>query len=265
MLDALYIGATGMQAQQLNVDTIANNLVNANTPGFKKGRVSFVDLVVKDTSEPLSAAAGLDTVPALLERLPSGAGVGVARTARTFELGDLRKTHAPFDLAIQGDGFLEVTRPDGSSAYLRGGSLKVNRDGLLASALGDALRPAIAIPENTQTLTIDRDGTVWVKTAGQAQPVEAGRLELVRFISPAGLEPVGEGLYRSSAESGEPTPLRAGEDGAGTLVQGFLEGSNVRMVDEMVNLMLAQRAYEASVKVVQASDEMLGLVNALRK
>lgn len=265
MLDALYIGATGMQAQQLHVDTIANNLVNANTPGFKKGRASFVDLVVGQRSQPLPGAVGPDAMPGLLDIVPTGAGVGVARLSKAFDLGDLRKTDAPFDLAIQGDGFLEVSRSDGSIAYTRGGSLRVNRDGLLATAAGDPLRPAISIPDNVQALTIERDGSVMVRSSGQAQPVEVGRLELVRFVSPSGLQAVGEGLYRGGPESGEAIPMRAGEDGAGVFAQGFLEGSNVRMVDEMVNLMLAQRAYEASVKVVQASDEMLGLVNALRK
>ena len=260
MLDALYIGATGMQAQQLNVDTIANNLVNANTPGFKKGRVSFVDLIVNDSSR-MPVGSALEAMP----QLPSAAGVGIARLTKTFDAGDLRKTDAPFDVAIQGDGFIEVSLPDGGVAYMRGGTLKVNRDGLLSNAAGDPLRPGITIPENTQAMTIARDGAVMVQVAGQADPVEVGRLDLVRFVSPAGLEALGEGMYRTSADSGEAIALRAGEDGAGVFAQGFLEGSNVRMVDELVNLMLAQRAYEASVKVVQASDEMLGLVNAMRK
>lgn len=264
MLDALYIGATGMQAQQLNVDTIANNLVNANTPGFKKGRVSFVDLIVNDSSR-MPVASALEALPALMPQLPSAAGVGIARLTKTFDAGDLRKTDAPFDVAIQGDGFIEVSLPDGGVAYMRGGTLKVNRDGLLSNAAGDPLRPGITIPENTQAMTIARDGAVMVQVAGQADPVEVGRLDLVRFVSPAGLEAIGDGMYRTSADSGEAIALRAGEDGAGVFAQGFLEGSNVRMVDEMVNLMLAQRAYEASVKVVQASDEMLGLVNAMRK
>lgn len=264
MLDALYVGATGMQAQQLNVDTIANNLVNANTPGFKKGRVSFVDLMVNEAAR-LSASSGVDGILNMNDGPRSGAGVGVASLSKTFELGDMRKTDSAFDIAIQGDGFIELSMVDGSRAFMRGGTFKINRDGLLSNSAGDPLKPGITIPENTQTLTIARDGKVLVQVAGQATPSEAGQLDLVRFVSPTGLTALGEGIYRSTAESGEAIPMRAGEDGAGVFAQGFLEGSNVRMVDEMVNLMLAQRAYEASVKVVQASDEMLGLVNALRK
>jgi flagellar basal-body rod protein FlgG len=264
MLESLYIGATGMQAQQFNLDAIANNLVNVNTPGFKKGRVSFVDLVVSGSANA-SPLAQADALTALVDRVSSGAGVGISRLARSFEIGDLRKTDAPFDVAIQGDGFIEVALPDGGVAYMRGGSLKINKDGLLANSAGEPLRPNIPIPPNVQTMTIERDGTVLIRVAGEADSVEAGRIELVRFVSTAGLEALGEGTYRSTIDSGEAIPIRAGDDGAGGFAQGFLEGANVRMVDEMVNLMLAQRAYEASVKVVQASDEMLGLVNAMRK
>lgn len=264
MFDALSIAATGMQAQQLNVDTIANNLANVNTTGYKKGRVSFSDLMVRETTRMTEANGTVDN--ALLGNfLRTGAGVGIASTAKLFDMGDLKKTDSAFDVAIQGDGFIEVSMPDGSRAYTRGGTLKVNRDGQLATQAGYALKPGINIPDNAQSLTLQSDGRVLVQVPGQSTPVEAGQLELVRFANPQGLVAQGEGLYRAVEASGEPINGKAGEDNMGTLAQGFLEGSNVKLVDEMVNLMVAQRAYEASAKVVQASDDMLGMINALRK
>jgi flagellar basal-body rod protein FlgG len=266
MLDALYIAATGMQAQQLHVDTIANNLVNVATPGFKKGRVSFTDLMMREAVQVLPAASGdgaetgpLGTVPRL------GTGVGLARVAKAFDQGELKQTGSMFDVAIQGDGFLEVMRPDGSRAYSRGGTLRVNVDGVLVSSSGHPLAPGIQLPANATGFAIGNDGQVLISVPGQGRPVEAGQLELVRFANPGALQALGDNLYAASDASGEPMAARPGEDGLGTLAQGYLEGSNVNMVDEMVNLMVAQRAYEASVKVVQASDEMLGMVNALRK
>ncbi|USX18351.1 flagellar basal-body rod protein FlgG [Oxalobacteraceae bacterium OTU3REALA1] len=257
MNDAFYIGATGMQAQQLNVDTIANNLVNANTNAFKKARVSFTDLVAGGAAAP--AAAG---DPGLLRALQKvGAGVGVVNTSRQFDAGDLKKTGVPLDVAIQGDGFLEVAMPDGSKAYTRGGSLKVNRDGLLATEAGYPLKPAIAVPDAMQSINIGTDGRVQITAAGQDAPLDAGQLELVRFAYPGQLSAQGDNLYRATDASGA---ALAG-DGAGQLAQGFVETSNVKMVDEMTNLMLAQRAYESSLKIVQASDEMMGLVNNMRK
>ena len=260
MFDALSIGATGMQAQQLNVETIANNLANANTVGFKKGRVGFTDLMVREAAragQPVSAEA------ATAQRL--GAGVGVTSVSKVFDSGELKKTDAPLDLAIRGDGFIEVMMADGSSSFIRGGSLQVNKDGMLANAAGLPLKSQIAIPDNAQSVSIGADGRVLVTLPNQSTPIEAGRIDLVRFASPSQLASQGDNLYRATDASGEPALARAGEDGAGTLAQGYLESSNVKMVDEMVNLMLAQRAYEASLKVVQAADEMLGLVNNLRK
>lgn len=264
MFDSLYIGSTGMQAQQLNVDTIANNLANVNTAGFKKGRVSFSDLMVRGAARLAQPAADVQTGP--LAAIPgAGAGVGVASMSRLFDMGDIKKTDSPMDIAIQGSGFLEVTMPDGSRAYTRGGTLRVNQDGFLATHSGHPLKPGIAIPDNAQAVIIGSDGRVQVRLPGQSAGLEAGQLELVRFASPQGLLAQGDSLYRSSDASGEAMAGRAGEDGMGTIAQGVLEGSNVKMVEEMVNLMIAQRAYEASVKVVQASDEMLGMVNGLRK
>lgn len=258
MFDALYIGATGMQAQQARVDTIANNLANVNTPAFKKGKVSFSDLVVT-TAAPGNGDAGVFAVAT------SAVGVQLAAVTKVFDAGDLKKTDGPLDIAIAGDGFLELAMPDGSRAFTRGGTLKVNADGLLATADGIPLKPAMAIADNAESLVISAAGRVQVNVPGQATSIDAGQLEMVRFANTQALSAQGGNVYRASEASGEPIGGRPGEDGMGSLVQGALEGSNVRLVDEMVDLMTAQRAYEASVKVVQAADEMLGLVNGLRR
>ena len=254
MLDALYIAATGMQSQQTQVDAIANNLANVSTPGFKKTRLVFSDLVAGALAPAVNEAAS-----------GSGVGVRIASTTRVFDAGDIKKTGAPLDVAIAGEGFFELAMPDGTRAYARGGTLKVNADGLLSNAQGIPLKPGIAVPESAQALVIDAAGRVQVQLPGQGGPHDVGQLDVVRFNNPQGLLPQGANLYRASEASGDPIGGRAGEDGIGTVAQGFLEASNVALLDEMVGLMLAQRAYEASVKVVQASDEMLGMINGLRK
>jgi flagellar basal-body rod protein FlgG len=262
MFDALSIGATGMQAQQSHVDAIANNLANVNTAGFKKNRASFSELVVSATQAG-RAAGGAGT--GVFAAAGVGVGVQLGAAAKVFEAGELKKTEAPLDLAIAGDGFLELAMPDGSRAYARGGSLKVNTDGQLATQAGVPLKPGLAIPDNAQAVLISSGGRVQVRLPGQATPVEVGQIELARFANPQGLLAQGDNVYRATEASGEPIGGRPGEDGMGTVVQGALESSNVKLVEEMVNLMVAQRAYEASVKVVQASDEMLGMINGLRR
>ncbi|MFZ6876345.1 flagellar basal-body rod protein FlgG [Undibacterium sp. Di27W] len=261
MFDALYIGATGMQAQQTNVDTIANNLANANTNGYKKSRVSFSDMMVPD-ARLTSQLGATDSLGALAQSGKFGAGVAIASMSKLFDAGELKKSDSAFDIAIQGDGFVSVMMPDNSVAYSRGGSLKVNKDGQLALQSGQPLKPGITIPEGAKSLQISTDGRVQVSFAGQTGMSDVGQIELVRFTSPGQLTNLGENLYKSSDSSGEAV---AGENGVGSIMQGYLEASNVKMLDEMVSLMIAQRAYEANVKIVQASDEMLGLVNNLRK
>ena len=264
MFDALQIAATGMQAQQVNVDAIANNLANVNTPGFKKARVAFFDLVTQAGNGVASVALG-EGATGSTSPTRVGAGVSIASIARLFDAGDMRKTDAAMDVAISGDGFFEVTMPDGSRAYARGGTFKVGKDGVLTVQGGQALKPGITVPDDTQTLTIGTDGKITAASAARPTPADLGQLQMVRFVNPGALTALGDNLYRASDASGDPISGRAGEDAMGTIQQGFLEGSNVKMVDEMVNLMVAQRSYEASVKVVQASDEMLGMVNNLRK
>jgi flagellar basal-body rod protein FlgG len=259
MFDALQIAATGMHAQQLNVDTTANNLANVNTIGFKKARIGFSDLVTTGTNQAGTVQGWQDAAARL------GAGVSVSSISKSFDQGDAKKTDSPFDILISGDGFLEVALADGTRAYTRGGTLKINADGMLATQTGHALKPAISVPANTQSLVISTDGKVVARLPNQATPVELGSLDLVRFSNAVALDALGDGLYKATDLSGDAIAGRAGEDGVGTIQQGQLEGSNVKLVEEMVNLMVAQRAYEASVKVAQASDEMLGLVNNLRK
>lgn len=260
MNDSLYIAATGMHMQQKGVDTISNNLANVNTPGFKKGRVSFEDLVYRDLS---GAAASVDSGNA--QRLWQGSGVGIASIVKSFAAGILKKTDAPMDIAIDGDGFLEVVATDGAPAFTRGGTLTIDKDGYLATANGQALKPSIHIGNDAREVTIKPDGRVLVLGRDQAEAQEVGRIELVRFSDMSGLVGLGGNLYKASERSGDPIYARAGEDGAGTLAQGYTEASNVNLVEEMVDLMVAQRAYETSVKVIQASDEMLAMSNNLRK
>ncbi len=267
MSDAMYIGATGMQAQQTNIDTIANNLVNISTPGFKKSRVSFTNMMVSEAAQ-MGSSRSLESVQdeGILGVSPhKGVGVGISNISKIFELGGMTQTSSPWDMAIQGEGFLQVVLPDGNTGYSRGGTLKVNSDGLLATSSGLPLKPNIAIPKDATALTVGTDGSVVVSVPRQAQPIQVGQLHMVRFSDPSSLLAQGDGVYRASANSGEAIPGVPGHDGLGSLQQGVLEGSNVKMVDEMVNLMLAQRTYEASVKVVQAADEMHGMVNNLRK
>lgn len=269
MFDALYIAATGMQAQQTGIDTIANNLANVNTTGFKKARVNFTDLMNADAATLPFPMAGPVTGVSMTDPMATtpqmGIGVGVASMPTMFDQGTLNTTGSVWDVAIQGDGFLPVTMPDGSTEYTRGGTLEVNSDGLLATQSGLPLKPGIQVPANATQLTIGADGTVTALLPNQTKPSALGQLQMARFANPTGLLAQNGGLFRANDTAGEPIASTAGQDGIGTLQQGALEGSNVQMVDEMVNLMVAQRGYEASVKVVQAADEMLGMVNNLRK
>lgn len=266
MFDAMAIGATAMQAQQIHIDTIANNVANASTPGYRRGRVSFTDLVAQGAAA--IAAQGADGVSMGVSMdAPghSGVGVAIAALSRQFDAGSMQKTGSPYDVAIDGAGFLEVVMPDGARGFIRGGSLKVNREGLLATHSGLALKPGIAIADDVKSLSIASDGVVQVTSTSRATPSDAGQLELVRFINPQGLVAQGDGVYRASEASGEAIAGKPGEGASGLIEQGVLEGSNVKMIDEMIELMVAQRAYEANVKIVQAADDMLGMINGLRK
>lgn len=253
MNDSLYIAATGMQAQQLNIDSIANNLANVSTSGFKKGRVNFQEMMHVDGTESPTRTS------------PIGLGIGVANFAKDFSAGALTQTGAQMDLAVNGVGFFEVTQADGSRGYTRGGTLQVTKDNYLAAPNGLLLHPAIHVPPTATALLIGADGKVSVQTAAGSAPTDIGQLELVSFANPSALNAVSGGLYTPTEGSGEAVAGRPGTQGLGAVAQGSLENSNVTLVDEMVTLMIAQRAYEMSSKVIQAADEMMSMTNNLRR
>lgn len=257
MNDAMYIAATGMQAQQTQLTVIANNVANVNTSGFKRSSVSFHDLVNTE------AAAPIDSAPSRAA-LHASAGVAAGTAIRQFAAGDLKHTGNPLDVAIQGSGFIEVLLADGSTAYSRGGTLHVNADNLLATAEGHVLKQRIQMPADARSFAIDADGQVSA-TDGLSKEWSLGRIDLVTFANPSALTAMGDNVYRPSAEAGDALVANPGEGGAGRLVQGQLESSNVKLTDEMVQLMVAQRAYEMNVKVIQAADEIAGMTNNLRK
>jgi flagellar basal-body rod protein FlgG len=259
MIDSLYIGATGLNAQQLAVDTVANNLANVNTTGFKRTRVNFEDVMYREArrGDGVPGSAG--------NALLVGSGVAVSGTQKVFTAGELKKTENAFDIAIRGDGFLEAVTTDGKSVYTRTGRLTVNKEGLLATAEGHALRPTIAIPSDAKSIAIGDNGMVMAQFGDGRAAEELGQIELAQFGNPGGLQPMGENLYAANEASGEATLGKPGDEGRGMLAQGYLEASNVKLIDEMVGLMVAQRAYEVSAKLVQVSDELMSMSNNLRR
>ena len=214
MNDSLYIAATGMHMQQKSVDTIANNMANVNTPGFKRGKVSFEDMVYRDLSGANAAASGAGA-----QRLWQGSGVAISSILKSFVAGELKKTDQQMDLAIQGEGFVEVVAADGTAAYTRGGTMTIDKDGFLASASGHQLKPAVHIGTEAKQVAIESDGRVMVRGRDQSSPMEAGRIDLVRFADASGLAALGSNLYQPTERSGEAITGRAGEDGFGTLAK----------------------------------------------
>ncbi|MES2933128.1 MAG: flagellar basal-body rod protein FlgG [Pseudomonadota bacterium] len=259
MNDALYIAATGMQAQQQSIDNIANNMVNVSTTGFKKSRINFQELMHVGTNGNPSGAAG--NVSLL------GIGISVDSIAKDFSSGILTQTDSQLDIAINGSGFLEVTLADGSHGYSRGGTLEVTKDSYLATSGGHVLKPAIHIAANASAVIIGANGKVSVQTqtGPHVTTTDVGQLELVDFSNPSGLKVAGKGVYTPTETSGDAIYGKPGEQGMGTFTQGALENSNVSLVEEMVALMVAQRAYELSSKMAQASDEMMTMTNNLRR
>jgi flagellar basal-body rod protein FlgG len=262
MIRALYTAASGMAAQQSNIDTVAHNLANVNTTGFKKSRMEFEDLVYQQTRAAGAPTSASTEAPVGLE---TGLGTKPVATARDFSTGNLRSTNAPLDLAIEGRGFFQIAMPDGTTAYTRAGALHADAQGKIVTSEGFALQPEITIPENTISITISRAGVVSVMVAGQSAPQQLGTIELASFQNPAGLLALGGNLFQTSTASGEPVTGIPGADGIGTLTQGFLEESNVSVVEEMIAMILGQRAYEANSRVVKAADEMLAQVNNMAR
>ena len=262
MIRSLWTSATGMQAQALNLDVIANNLANVSTAGFKKSRAEFQDLLY-ETIRPPGTASSQDTqVPTGIQL---GHGTRPSTVLKIFTQGDMEHTKNELDLAIEGDGFFQIAMPSGETAFTRDGGFKLDSQGRVVNADGFALEPEISIPTDSVSISVGMDGTVSVLQAGETTPTEVGTVELARFVNPAGLISMGKNLYSNSEASGDAMTGTAGEDGLGTIAQGFLEMSNVTVVEEMVNMITAQRAYEANSKSIQTADEMLALANNVKR
>jgi flagellar basal-body rod protein FlgG len=263
MIRALYSAASGMTAQQLNVDNIAHNLANANTAGYKQRRAQFQDLLYQNLIQPGTSAGQQTVVPTGLQL---GLGTRASSNEIIFSQGTFAATENPLDAVIQGKGFFQVRRPSGELAYTRAGSFHLDRDGNIVTSDGDPLEPQIVIPATAQNVSIAPDGTVSYIQPGQTAAQLAGQIQLANFPNPAGLNSIGRNLYAPTDASGDPTVGNpGGQEGLGSLLQGYLEQSNVSIVEEFINLIAAQRGYEANSKVVKAADEMYQQVNNLSR
>jgi flagellar basal-body rod protein FlgG len=258
MIRALYSAASGLQAQQLNIDVIANNLANVNTAGFKESRAEFQDLLYQNGRTAGAASSTSTEYPVGLQ---VGLGSRPVATTRLFTQGDFRQTNNPLDMVIEGQGFFQVRLPSGETAYTRAGSFHLNREGAIVTADGNLLDPQISIPSDALTITVAADGTVSVTQPGQPQAQQVGSIQLANFPNPAGMNAIGRNLFLPTSASGDATTGTPGENGIGTVNQGFLEQSNVSVVEEMVNMIVGQRAYEINSKVVRTADEMLQTMN----
>ncbi|PJA26672.1 MAG: flagellar basal-body rod protein FlgG [candidate division Zixibacteria bacterium CG_4_9_14_3_um_filter_46_8] len=262
MIKAMRTAASGMEAQQMNVDNIANNLANVNTTGFKKSRIEFQDILYNKIRTAGSLSAANSKIPVDME---IGYGVRPVATTRNYGQGNMTPTENPLDLCIEGNGFLRILMPDGTYAYTRDGALKLSDDGRVVTSDGYVLDPEITIPAEADAISVSIDGTVSASVPGEIEPLEIGQIELTRFINPQGLNAVGHNLYTQSPASGSPVSGNPTEGGLGRIVQGYLELSNVDIVTEMVNMIVAQRAYEINSKAIQTSEDMAGIVNSLRR
>jgi flagellar basal-body rod protein FlgG len=262
MIRSLWTSATGMQAQALNLDVISNNLANVNTTGFKKSRAEFQDLLYENL-RPAGTSSSQDTqVPTGIQL---GHGTRPSTVLKIFSQGDMQNTKNELDLAIEGDGFFQIIMPNGETGFTRDGAFKLDSSGRVVNSDGFVLEPEITIPTDSVTISVGMDGTVSVLQAGESVPSEIGTIELARFVNPSGLVSIGKNLFITSEASGDEIVGTAGEDGLGTLAQGFLEMSNVSVIDEMVNMITAQRAYETSSKVIQAADDMLQIASNVKR
>ena len=262
MIRALYTAASGMSAQQLNLDTIANNLANSSTAGFRQRRLQFQDMIYQNLVTP-GAAQSQQTVSAGLQ---IGLGTKSAATEVIMTQGDMNETDNPLDLAIQGAGFFQVSMPDGTIAYTRAGSFHLNNQGTIVTTDGNPVLPNISIPANATAVTITQYGVVNATLAGQQNPSQLGQIQLATFVNPGGLASEGANLFTTTLSSGDPVLANpGGPEGLGTLQQGYLENSNVDVVTEFVQMVLAQRAYESNSKVIRAADDMYSQVNNMAR
>lgn len=262
MLRTLWIASTGMQAQTLNIDVIANNLANVNTSGFKKSRADFQDLLYQIVRPAGVASAQGNEVPTGIQL---GHGTRPVATQKIFTQGDFQQTGNELDMAIEGSGFFQVLQPNGETAYTRAGTFKVDSEGRVVTSDGFSLEPEISISSDSISVSIGTDGTVSILQAGETEPSEIGTIQLVRFLNPAGLKSIGRNLYLPTKASGDEMTGTPGEDGFGTIAQGYVEMSNVSVVEEMVNMIVAQRAYEINSKAIKAADDMLQMANNLKR
>jgi flagellar basal-body rod protein FlgG len=260
MIRSLWIAKTGMEGQQTKLDTIAHNLANVGTNGFKRTGVLFEDLMYQNLRSPGSATSEQTQLPTGLQ---VGLGVRTAATTRNFAQGALQQTGNNLDVAIKGPGFFQVQMPDGSTAYTRDGAFQVDATGTLVTAAGHSILPGITVPANAIAVNVNEDGTVTANLPNQPAPQTLGQLQLASFINPAGLDPKGGNLYGETSASGTPQTLAPGTGGTGPLQRGFLEGSNVNVVEELVSMIATQRAYELNSKAIQTSDQMLQKLSQL--
>jgi len=254
MMRSLYIAKTGLDAQQTQLDVVSNNLANVGTTGFKRSRAVFEDLMYQNLRQVGGQTSDQTRLPSGLQ---VGTGVHVVATERIHSQGNLTKTDNPKDVAINGGGFFQVLMPDGTTSYTRDGSFQTNAEGQLVTASGFQVQPQITIPQNATSITVARDGTVSVTQAGSTATVQVGQLQLATFLNPTGLQSMGENLYTETDASGAANVVVPGLEGAGVLTQGYVEASNVNVVEELVNMIATQRAYEINSKAVQTSDQML--------
>ena len=262
MFRALYTAASGMIAQQLNLDNIANNLANASTSGFRKRRLQFQDLMYQNLIVPGSAATQQTTVPTGLQ---IGLGTRSAASEMIQAQGDLENTGNSLDMAIEGAGFFQIVLPSGDVGYTRSGAFHMDAEGNLVTADGDQLEPSVTIPADALNVSIGADGTVSVTQPGQQEATQVGTIDLALFPNPGGLDSIGKNLFLATSASGDPIIGTAGQDGLGSLRQGMLEGSNVNVVEEFIQMILTQRSYEANSKVVRAADEMFQQMNNMHR
>ncbi len=262
MLRALSTASTGMEAQQIFIDNVAHNLANVNTAGFKKARAEFEDLLYEGVTT-FGSSENTGGQRPLTSQV--GHGVRLAGMQKVFAQGSSRQTESPLDMMIDGDGFFQILLPDGTFAYTRDGSFKIDSEGNVVKSSGYLMEPNIAIPRETKRVNIAGDGVMEAVLTSDPNPQSVGQLELVRFVNPSGLEAVGHNLYKETASSGPPIPGSPGEDGIGNINSGFLELSNVNVIEEMISMITAQRAYELNSKAIQTADEMLEGVTRLKR
>ncbi len=258
MNQALWVAKTGLDAQQTRMSVVSNNLANVNTTGFKRGRAAFEDLLYQTVRQPGAQTSQQSQAPT---GLMLGTGVRVVATEKLFTQGNMLQTNNPLDLAINGRGFFQIQMPDGSVAYTRDGGFKLDAQGQMVNNAGFVLQPGISVPDGAQSLSIGGDGIVTAQLAGQAAPQQIGQLIVADFINVGGLQPLGENLYAETASSGTPQTGAPGQSGLGMMVQGSLESSNVNVVEELVNMIETQRAYEMNSKAISTADQMLAYVS----